>query len=143
MRADRAAQLQASVVAECGPVALAQPADLDGEYGVEQGEKGEIGWCDRGQVHGCLLGLVCISDVIPGRCVSIEPGISRFRVWSFGPSRNDGGSNLALRRADPIAMEAVGHTMAEMHQRDGPRLDILGVENRQIAAVLLRAPDRR
>jgi flagellar biosynthesis protein FliQ len=21
---------------------------------------------------------------------SIEPGISRFRVWSFGPSRNDG-----------------------------------------------------
>ncbi len=28
--------------------------------------------------------------VIPGRCESIEPGISRFRVWSFGPSRNDG-----------------------------------------------------
>ena len=39
--------------------------------------------------------------VIPGRCVSIEPGISRFRVWSgachraalcadpVGPSRND------------------------------------------------------
>ncbi|NLS75187.1 hypothetical protein E3H11_41405 [Bradyrhizobium brasilense] len=27
--------------------------------------------------------------VIPGRCDSIEPGISRFRVWSFGPSRND------------------------------------------------------
>src|SRR6266545_44216 len=23
---------------------------------------------------------------------SIEPGISRFRVWSFGPSRNDGGA---------------------------------------------------
>src|SRR5476649_382716 len=23
---------------------------------------------------------------------SIEPGISRFRVWSFGPSRNDSGS---------------------------------------------------
>ena len=43
MRADRAAQLQASVVAERGPVALAQPADLNGEHGVEQGEKGEIG----------------------------------------------------------------------------------------------------
>src|SRR5439155_25942281 len=28
-------------------------------------------------------------DVISGRCASIEPGISRFRVWSFGPSRND------------------------------------------------------
>ncbi|MBA4038669.1 MAG: hypothetical protein C0480_29115 [Bradyrhizobium sp.] len=23
---------------------------------------------------------------------SIEPGISRFRVWSFGPSRNDDGT---------------------------------------------------
>ena len=26
----------------------------------------------------------------------------------------------ALRRADPIAVEAVGHAVAEMHQRDGP-----------------------
>src|SRR4030095_376014 len=26
-----------------------------------------------------------------GAMRSIEPGISRFRVWSFGPSRNDGG----------------------------------------------------
>src|SRR6185436_18647980 len=25
----------------------------------------------------------------PGAMRSIEPGISRFRVWSFGPSRND------------------------------------------------------
>jgi len=30
-----------------------------------------------------------VSTVIPGRCASIEPGTSRFRVWSFGPSRND------------------------------------------------------
>jgi hypothetical protein len=28
------------------------------------------------------------SGVIPGRAKR-EPGISRFRVWSFGPSRND------------------------------------------------------
>src|SRR5689334_5597898 len=28
---------------------------------------------------------------------SIEPGISRFRVWSFGPSRND-TSNIASRQ---------------------------------------------
>jgi drug/metabolite transporter (DMT)-like permease len=34
----------------------------------------------RGRVAG---------PVIPGR-VKPEPGISRFRVWSFGPSRNDG-----------------------------------------------------
>jgi hypothetical protein len=27
-------------------------------------------------------------SVIPGRAKR-EPGISRFRVWSFGPSRND------------------------------------------------------
>ncbi len=25
-----------------------------------------------------------------GATRSVEPGISRFRVWSFGPSRNDG-----------------------------------------------------
>ena len=43
MRADRAAQLEASIVAERGPVALAQPPDLNGEDGVEQGEEGEIG----------------------------------------------------------------------------------------------------
>jgi hypothetical protein len=30
--------------------------------------------------------------VIPGRAKR-EPGISRFRVWSFGPSRNDGGKS--------------------------------------------------
>src|SRR6185295_10624703 len=28
-----------------------------------------------------------------GAMRSIEPGISRFRVWSFGPSRNDDGEN--------------------------------------------------
>jgi len=28
---------------------------------------------------------------------SIEPGISRFRVWSFGPSRNDGVRNVDAR----------------------------------------------
>ena len=43
MRADRAAQREASIVAECGAVSLAQPPDLKGEDGVEQGEDGEIG----------------------------------------------------------------------------------------------------
>src|ERR1051325_10596157 len=37
----------------------------------------------------------CISFLLhrsrhSGAMRSIEPGISRFRVWSFGPSRNDG-----------------------------------------------------
>ena len=36
-----------------------------------------------------------VASVIPGRCDSIEPGISRFRVWSFGPSRNDNNDNYA------------------------------------------------
>src|ERR1700760_2605325 len=27
--------------------------------------------------------------VVPGRSDRTEPGISRFRAWSFGPSRND------------------------------------------------------
>src|SRR5262245_20553978 len=31
-----------------------------------------------------------------GAMRSIEPGISRFRVWSFGPSRNDGGESRAV-----------------------------------------------
>src|SRR5207247_4664145 len=47
-----------------------------------------------------------------------------------------------LSRADPIAVEAVGHAMAEMHQRDGTGFDILRVEHGKIAAVLPRAPDR-
>src|SRR5450755_183041 len=34
---------------------------------------------------------------------SIEPGISRFRAWSFGPSRNDGESG-SLRRFSRLAM---------------------------------------
>src|SRR3984885_1687160 len=29
-----------------------------------------------------------------GRCESIDPGISRFRVWSFGPARNDDAETL-------------------------------------------------
>src|SRR5271165_640299 len=33
--------------------------------------------------------------VIPGRCVSIEPGISRFRVRLFEAPRNDGRGNVA------------------------------------------------
>src|ERR1700721_1735458 len=36
-----------------------------------------------------------LSTVIPGRAKR-EPGISRFRVWSFGPSRNDGGQPMIL-----------------------------------------------
>jgi hypothetical protein len=37
---------------------------------------------------GVMLGKL-LNSVIPGRPKD-EPGISRFRVWSYGPSRNDG-----------------------------------------------------
>src|SRR5947208_16588434 len=47
------------------------------------------------------------------------------------------------RRTDPIAVKAIRHAMAEMHQRDGTCFDVLRVEHREIAAILLRAPDRR
>ena len=42
MGADRTAKRKAAIVAERGPVSLAQPADLNGEDGVRQGEEGEI-----------------------------------------------------------------------------------------------------
>jgi len=48
----------------------------------------------------------------------------------------------ALRRADPIAVKAVGHAVAEVYQRHGTGFDVLGVEHREIAAILLRAPYR-
>ena len=44
-----------------------------------------------------------------------------------------------LLRADPVAMKAVGHAMAEMHQRDGTCFDIPGVEHGKVAAV----PERK
>src|SRR5256885_5359273 len=42
-----------------------------------------------------------------------------------------------------MALKAIRHAMAEMHQRDGTCFDVLRVEHREIAAILLRAPDRR
>jgi hypothetical protein len=40
-----------------------------------------------------------LSSVIPGRAER-EPGISRFRVWSSGPSRND--DHLKIAAAIPL-----------------------------------------
>src|SRR5205814_9101387 len=75
-----------------------------------------------------------------------EPGISSLRLLDSGfatSSRPGMTASLALRRADPIAVKAIRHAMAEMHQRDGTCFDVLRVEHREIAAILLRAPDRR
>src|SRR5438445_13125221 len=43
-----------------------------------------------------------------GAMRSIEPGISRFRVWSFGPSQND--NFTIFRHCDPLARnDGVGY----------------------------------
>jgi hypothetical protein len=47
-----------------------------------------------------------IKDVIPGRAQR-EPGISRFRVWSFGPSRNDGARSIFADVNHPLAAPAL------------------------------------
>src|SRR5215217_1058949 len=84
--------------------------------------------------------------VIPGCATWRRPGIHThdggygFRARDFVAPRNDGGG--VLRRADPIAVKAIRHAVAEMHQRDGAGFDILRIEHRKIAAVLPRAPDR-
>src|SRR5690242_556134 len=46
-------------------------------------------------------------------------------------------------RTYPIAVKTIGHAMAEMHQRHRTGLNVLGVEDREIAAVFPRAPDHR
>jgi hypothetical protein len=43
---------------------------------------------DEGKQEGRERSRPFFYFVIPGRAKR-EPGISRFRVWSFGPSRND------------------------------------------------------
>src|SRR5882757_4588320 len=53
------------------------------------------------------------------------------------------GNTAALLRADPIAVESIGHAMAEMHQRRRTCLDIGGVEDGEVAAVLAGAPHHR
>src|SRR3984957_18024581 len=40
-----------------------------------------------------------------------------------------------LRCPDPVAVEAVGNPMSQLHQRDGAGLDIGRIEHRQVAAV--------
>ena len=48
--------------------------------------------------------------------------------------RNDG--ERGLLRTHPIAMESIGHTMAEMYQRHRAGVDVLRIEDREIVAVL-------
>ena len=78
------------------------------------------------------------------------PGIHVFlcwaKTWMAGTKPgHDGGCravHFTSRRAHPIAVKAVGHPMPELHQRHRAGLDVGGVEDREIAAVFARPPDR-
>src|ERR1700686_3715310 len=79
---------------------------------------------------------------------SLRVTTSGFRVRGFASPWNDAGfgtppASTGSGRPDPIAVKAVGHPVAELHQREGTRLNIAGVEDREVAAVLGCAPDRR
>src|SRR5215203_4415869 len=53
---------------------------------------------------------------------SIEPGISRFRVWSFGPSRNDGGERITkMPFIEPVTLRGAHARLEPLShdQRDG------------------------
>src|SRR3984885_11312215 len=56
----------------------------------------------------CFASLaMTVVDCHSGAMRSIEPGISRFRVWSFGPSRNDDGdfSTPRLQRLVDLGLQ--------------------------------------
>src|SRR5690349_19504273 len=53
---------------------------------------------------------------------SIEPGISRFRVWSFGPSRNDGENSERAHREITQPQIGVAALFPDAEQRPVQRL---------------------
>src|SRR5438132_7908736 len=64
---------------------------------------------------------------------SIEPGISRFRVWSFGPSRNDtfqktGGRGCSFKQPQPPMVPGL-LAVADAIDRTGP---VVGNEDRAV-----------
>src|SRR5436190_24401103 len=64
---------------------------------------------------------------------SIEPGISRFRVWSFGPSRNDDKDN----NKNP------GKTMSTAITIDTGTSELLCAIRDRVAVITLNRPDAR
>jgi hypothetical protein len=56
-----------------------------------------------------------------GAMRSIEPGSSRFRVWSFGPSRNDGSTSLQARRQQGVLLPRTLHEPTSTGRRRGTR----------------------
>src|SRR6266851_6839426 len=64
-------------------------------------------------------------------------------VRADGHDDSSGSPYSNSRRADPVAVKAVGHPMSQLHQRGGTGFDVGGVEDREIAAIFPRPPDHR
>src|SRR4051794_33039138 len=68
---------------------------------------------------------------------SIEPGISRFRVWSYGPSRND-GLKRSLRRFAPRPSRRILRTRLYAPWRGAPASFPEALESSCCAPIPLR-----
>src|ERR1700686_4252110 len=59
---------------------------------------------------------------------SIEPGISRFRVWSFGPSRNDSAvSDLGEQLVDILPVHQMIDERLQIVRTAVAIIDVIGV----------------
>src|SRR3954447_8161815 len=65
----------------------------------------------------------------------VEPGISRFRVWSFGPSRNDGTKAPSL----PVALP---HPCLDLRHAADPAVVILGLLPHVVEHLRMRQDDK-
>src|ERR1700737_4770237 len=68
---------------------------------------------------------------------SYFPGTAKAWMAGTNPAMT---SEKASTRPHPVAVESIGHAVAEMHQRRRAGLDIARIEHREIAGVGPRAP---
>src|SRR3984893_8223341 len=77
----------------------------------------------------------------PDDRLRIDPGISRFRAWSFGPSRNDDDSSALLRRDIP-KLRRMRSNIVESVGQMYPFVRWRALLDRQSRPPFLRWPDR-
>src|SRR6185437_5982841 len=65
-----------------------------------------------------------------------------FIVSSFG-FRCISGFVAPSRRRNPVAVKAVGHPVPQLYERNGAGFDVGGIEDREVAAIFVGAPDHR
>src|SRR5258708_18020876 len=68
--------------------------------------RGSLDRCDGPNHSANWAGVTVGGVVMPGGCESLEPGISRCRIWSFGPSRNDGAAGSVPNPGSHILLGA-------------------------------------